>query len=78
MKFIIVTIIFGLAALATGCTMPPDWNRSVDILLVADIGSIYSLSIRSVGATIRDVAKSRNVTEKEMIALFEVAWVESQ
>ncbi|CCO28245.1 hypothetical protein RSOLAG1IB_03665 [Rhizoctonia solani AG-1 IB] len=32
---------------------------------------------RSAGTTIRSVAKSRNVTQRLMLALFEAAWVES-
>ncbi|KAG8723105.1 hypothetical protein FRC09_004704 [Ceratobasidium sp. 395] len=32
---------------------------------------------RSVGATIRSAAKSRNVSQRLMLALFEAAWVES-
>ncbi|KAG9078684.1 hypothetical protein FS749_009262, partial [Ceratobasidium sp. UAMH 11750] len=32
---------------------------------------------RSVGATIRSVAKSRNAPQRLMLALFEAGWVES-
>ncbi|KAJ1308727.1 hypothetical protein OPQ81_004418 [Rhizoctonia solani] len=58
MKFISVAAILGLASLASGCTIPGDWNRSV-------------------GTTIRSVARSRNASQRLMLALFEAAWVES-
>ncbi|CAE6473477.1 unnamed protein product [Rhizoctonia solani] len=58
MKFVSFAAVLGLASLASGCTIPADWNRSA-------------------GATIRSVAKSRNVTQRLMLALFEAAWVES-
>ncbi|KAG8756846.1 hypothetical protein FRC11_004962 [Ceratobasidium sp. 423] len=58
MKVFSVAAVLGLVSLASGCTVPSDWNRSV-------------------GKTIHDVAKSRNVTQRLMTALFEAAWVES-
>ncbi|KAF8607788.1 hypothetical protein BDV93DRAFT_519794 [Ceratobasidium sp. AG-I] len=58
MKFISVAAVLGVASLASACTIPSDWNRSV-------------------GATIRNVAKGRNASQRLMLALFETGWVES-
>ncbi|KAH7343604.1 hypothetical protein B0J17DRAFT_643104 [Rhizoctonia solani] len=58
MKFISVAAVLGLVSLASGCTIPADWNKSA-------------------ATTIHSVAKSRNVTQRLMLALFEAAWVES-
>ncbi|ELU45695.1 hypothetical protein AG1IA_00273 [Rhizoctonia solani AG-1 IA] len=58
MKFVSFGAVLGLASLASGCTIPADWNRSV-------------------ATTIRNVAKSRNASQRLMLALFETGWVES-
>ena len=78
MKLISVAAVLGAASLASACTIPSDWNRCVDLMLSLIIRLITYDKLSSVGTTIRSVARSRNASQRLMLALFEAGWVESQ